>query len=126
MKNIIQKDMEYLATILPESLLKNYKFDLHYGNQNSLFKSNHAIISTMDRFNQMLNEIQKTSDFSTIQLIQKQIKILDKMANALIEPMKQAVDNMILWVSVKDKPFQCWYSYNPKLSAPFKSKLGLI
>lgn len=126
MKNIIQKDMEYLATILPESLLKNYKFDLHYGNQNSLFKSNHAIISTMDRFNQMLNEIQKTSDFSTIQLIQKQIKILDKMANALIEPMKQAVDNMILWISVKDKPFQCWYSYNPKLSAPFKSKLGLI
>ena len=126
MKNIIQKDMEYLATILPESLLKNYKFDLHYGNQNSLFESNHAIISTMDRFNQMLNEIQKTSDFSTIQLIQKQIKILDKMANALIEPMKQAVDNMILWVSVKDKPFQCWYSYNPKLSAPFKSKLGLI
>lgn len=126
MKNIIQKDMEYLATILPESLLKNYKFDLHYGNQNSLFKSNHAIISTMDRFNQMLNEIQKTSDFSTIQLIQKQIKILDKMANALIEPMKQAVDNMILWISVKDKPFQCWYIHNPKLSAPFKSKLGLI
>ena len=126
MKNIIQKDMEYLATILPESLLKNYKFDLHYGNQNSLFKSNHAIISTMDRFNQLLNEIQKTSDFRTIQLIQKQIKILDKMANALIEPMKQAVDNMILWISVKDKPFQCWYSYNPKLSAPFKSKLGLI
>ena len=126
MKNIIQKDMEYLATILPESLLKNYKFDLHYGNQNSLFKSNHAIISTMDRFNQMLNEIQKTSDFSTIQLIQKHIKILDKMAKALIEPMKQAVDNMILWISVKDKPFQCWYSYNPKLSVPFKSKLGLI
>ena len=126
MKNIIQKDMEYLATILPESLLKHYKFDLHHSNQNQLFKSNHAIISTMDRFNQMLNEIQKTSDFSTIQLIQKQIKILDKMANALIEPMKQAVDNMILWISVKDKPFQCWYSYNPKLSAPFKSKLGLI
>jgi hypothetical protein len=126
MKNIIQKDMEYLATILPESLLKNYKFDLHYGNQNSLFKSNHAIISTMDRFNQMLNEIQKTSDFSTIQLIQKQIKILDKMANVLIEPRKRAIDNMVLWISVKDKPFQCWYSYNPKLSAPFKSKLGLI
>lgn len=118
--------MEYLATILPESLLKNYKFDLHYGNQNSLFKSNHAIISTMNRFNQMLNEIQKTSDFSTIQLIQKQIKILDKMANVLIEPRKRAIDNMVLWISVKDKPFQCWYSYNQKLSAPFKSKLGLI
>jgi hypothetical protein len=126
MKNIIQKDMEYLATILPESLLKNYKFDLHYGNQNSLFKSNHAIISTMDRFNQMLNEIQETSDFNTIQFVKKQIKILDKMANALIEPMKQSMDNMVLWISVKDKPFQCWYSYNPKLSAPFKSKLGLI
>ena len=118
--------MEYLATILPESLLKHYKFNLHHGNQNQLFKSNHAIHSTIDRFNKMLNAIQKTSDFSTIQLIQKQIKILDKMANALIEPMKQAMDNMILWISVKDKPFQCWYSHNPKLSAPFKSKLGLI
>lgn len=122
MKNIIQKDMEYLATILPESLLKNYKFDLHYGNQNSLFESNHAI----NHFNQMLNEIQETSDYNTIKLIKKQISILNKMANALIEPMKQAVDNMILWISVKDKPFQCWYSHNPKLSAPFKSKLGLI
>lgn len=123
MKNIIQKDMEYLATILPESLLKNYKFNLCHSNQNQLFQSNHAIVSTIDRFNQMLK---KTSDFSTIQLIQKQIKILDKMANALIEPMKQAVDNMILWISVKDKPFQCWYIHNPKLSVPFKSKLGLI
>lgn len=126
MKNIIQKDMEYLATILPESLLKNYKFDLHYGNQNSLFQSNHAIVSTIDRFNQMLNEIQKTSDFNTIQFIKKQIQILDKMANVLIEPRKRAIDNMVLWILVKDKPFQCWYSYNPKLSAPFKSKLGLI
>lgn len=126
MKNIIQKDMEYLATILPESLLKNYKFDLHYGNQNSLFESNHAINSTIDHFNQMLNAIQETSDYNTIKLIKKQISILNKMANALIEPMKQAVDNMILWISVKDKPFQCWYSHNPKLSAPFKSKLGLI
>lgn len=123
MKNIIQKDMEYLATILPKSLLKNYKFDLHYGNQNSLFESNHAINSTIDHFNQMLK---KTSDYNTIKLIKKQISILNKMANALIEPMKQAVDNMILWISVKDKPFQCWYSHNPKLSAPFKSKLGLI
>lgn len=118
--------MEYLATILPESLLKHYKFDLHHGNQNQLFESNHVIVSTMDRFNQMLNEIQETSDYNTIKLIKKQINILNKMANVLIEPMKQAVDNMILWISVKDKPFQCWYSYNPKLSAPFKSKLGLI
>ena len=126
MKNIIQKEMEYLGTILPESLLKNYKFDLHHGNQDQLFKSNQAIHSTIDRFNKMLNEIQETSDFDTIQLIQKQIQILDKMANALIEPMKQAVDNMILWISVKDKLFQCWYIHNPKLSVPFKSKLGLI
>lgn len=123
MKNIIQKDMEYLATILPESLLKHYKFDLHHGNQNQLFKSNHVIHSTIDRFYQMLK---KTSDYNTIKLIKKQINILNKMADALIEPMKQAVDNMILWISVKDKPFQCWYSHNPKLSAPFKSKLGLI
>lgn len=126
MKNIIQKDMEYLATIIPESLLKHYKFDLHHGNQNQLFESNHAIVSTMDRFNQMLNAIQETSNFDTIHFIKKQIQILDKMADALIEPMKQAMDNMVLWISVKDKPFQCWYSYNPKLSAPFKSKLGLI
>lgn len=123
MKNIIQKDMEYLATILPESLLKNYKFNLCHSNQNQLFQSNHAIVSTMDRFNQILK---KTSDFNTIKLIKKQINILNKMAEALIEPMKQAVDNMILWISVKDKPFQCWYSHNPKLSAPFKTKLGLI
>lgn len=123
MKNIIQKDMEYLATILPESLLKHYKFDLHHGNQNQLFQSNHAIVSTIDRFNQMLKN---TLDFNTIQFIKKQIKILDKMANVLIEPMKRAIDNMVLWISVKDKPFQCWYSHNPKLSAPFKSKLGLI
>lgn len=118
--------MEYLATILPESLLKHYKFDLHHGNQNQLFESNHVIVSTMDRFNQMLNEIQETSDYNTIKLIKKQINILNKMANVLIEPMKQAVDNMVLWISVKDKPFQCWYTHNPKLSAPFKSKLGLI
>lgn len=123
MKNIIQKDMEYLATILPESLLKHYKFDLHHGNQNQLFQSNHAIVSTIDRFNQMLKN---TLDFNTIQFIKKQIKILDKMANVLIEQMKRAIDNMVLWISVKDKPFQCWYSHNPKLSAPFKSKLGLI
>ena len=115
--------MEYLATILPESLLKHYKFDLHHGNQNQLFQSNHAIVSTIDRFNQMLKN---TLDFNTIQFIKKQIKILDKMANVLIEPMKRAIDNMVLWISVKDKPFQCWYSHNPKLSAPFKSKLGLI
>ena len=87
--------MEYLATILPESLLKHYKFDLHHGNQNQLFESNHVIVSTMDRFNQMLNEIQKTSDYNTIKLIKKQINILNKMANVLIEPMKQAVDNMV-------------------------------
>ena len=125
MKNIIQKDMEYLATILPESLLKNYKFDLHYGNQNQLFESNHAIVSTMDRFNQMLK---KTSDFNTIQFIKNQIKILDKMANVLIEPRKRAIDNMFVQIPSKitSKPFQCWYSHNPKLSAPFKSKLGLI
>lgn len=123
MKNIIQKDIDYLATILPESLLKHYKFDLHHGNQNQLFESNHAIVSTMDRFNQILK---KTSDYNTIKLIKKQINILNKMANVLIEPMKQAVDNMVLWISVKDKPFQCWYTHNPKLSAPFKSKLGLI
>lgn len=123
MKNIIQKDMEYLATILPESLLKNYKFNLCHSNQNQLFQSNHAIVSTIDRFNQMLK---KTSDFNTIQFIKKQIQILDKMANVLIEPRKRAIDNMVLWILVKDKPFQCWYSYNPKLSAPFKSKLGLI
>ena len=115
--------MEYLATILPESLLKHYKFDLHHGNQNQLFQSNHAIVSTIDRFNQMLKN---TLDFNTIQFIKKQIKILDKMANVLIEQMKRAIDNMVLWISVKDKPFQCWYSHNPKLSAPFKSKLGLI
>lgn len=123
MKNIIQKDMDYLATILPESLLKHYKFDLHHGNKNQLFESNHAIVSTMDRFNQILK---KTSDYNTIKLIKKQINILNKMANVLIEPMKQAVNNMVLWISVKDKPFQCWYTHNPKLSAPFKSKLGLI
>ena len=117
--------MEYLATILPESLLKNYKFDLHYGNQNQLFESNHAIVSTMDRFNQMLK---KTSDFNTIQFIKNQIKILDKMANVLIEPRKRAIDNMFVQIPSKitSKPFQCWYSHNPKLSAPFKSKLGLI
>ena len=126
MKNIIQKDMEYLATIIPESLLKHYKFDLHHGNQNQLFESNHAIHSTIDRFNKMLNAIQETSDFNTIQFIKKQIQILDKMANVLIEPRKRAIDNMVLWISLKDKPFQCWYSHNPKLSAPFKSKLGLI
>ena len=125
MKNIIQKDMEYLATILPESLLKHYKFDLHHGNQNQLFESNHAIVSTMDRFNQMLK---KTSDFNTIQFIKNQIKILDKMANVLIEPRKRAIDNMFVQIPSKitSKPFQCWYSHNPKLSAPFKSKLGLI
>lgn len=126
MKNIIQKEMEYLATILPESLLKHYQFDLHHGNQNQLFESNHVIHSTIDRFNQMLNEIQKTSDYNTIKLIKKQINILNKMADTLIEPMKQAVDNMVLWISVQDKPFQCWYLHNPKLFAPFKSKLGLI
>ena len=125
MKNIIQKDMEYLATILPESLLKHYKFDLHHGNQNQLFESNHAIVSTMDRFNQMLK---KTSDFNTIQFIKNQIKILDKMSNVLIEPRKRAIDNMFVQIPSKitSKPFQCWYSHNPKLSAPFKSKLGLI
>jgi hypothetical protein len=125
MKNIIQKDMEYLVTILPESLLKHYKFDLHHGNQNQLFESNHAIVSTMDRFNQMLK---KTSDFNTIQFIKNQIKILDKMSNVLIEPRKRAIDNMFVQIPSKitSKPFQCWYSHNPKLSAPFKSKLGLI
>ena len=44
------------------------------------------------------------------------------MAEALIEPMKQAVDNMILWISVKDKPFQCWYSHNPKLSCTIQNQ----
>lgn len=97
-----------------------------HSNQNQLFQSNHAIVSTIDRFNQMLNEIQETSDFNTIQFIKKQIQILDKMANVLIKPRKRAIDNMVLWISVKDKPFQCWYSHNPKLSAPFKTKLGLI
>ena len=50
MKNIIQKDMEYLVTILPESLLKHYKFDLHHGNQNQLFESNHAIVFNYGSF----------------------------------------------------------------------------
>lgn len=123
MKNIIQKEMEYLGTILPKSLLKNYKFDLCHSNQDQLFKSNHAINSTIEHFNQMLKE---TLDCNTIKLIKKQINILNKMSDVLIDPMKQAVDNMVLWISIQDKPFQCWYSYNPKLSAPFKSKLGLI
>ncbi len=36
-------NMEYLGTILPESLLKNYKFDLRHGNQDQLVKSNHTV-----------------------------------------------------------------------------------
>ena len=61
----------------------------------------------------MLNAIQETSDSNTIKLIKKKISILNKMINALIEPMKQVKDNMILWASIKDKPFQSWYSFNP-------------
>lgn len=117
--------MEYLGTILPKSLLKNYKFDLCHSNQDQLFKSNHAIHSTIERFNKMLKE---TLDCNTIKLIKKQINILNKMSDVLIEPMKQAVDNMFVQIPSKitSNPFQCWYSYNPKLSVPFKSKLGLI
>ena len=92
-KNIIQKEMEYLATILPETLLKNYKFHLSHESQNQLFESNHAIHSTVNRFNQMLNT---TSDCKTIKLIKKQINILNKMADVLIEPIKKAVNNIVL------------------------------
>ena len=59
-----------------------------------MFKSNHAIHSTINRFNQMLKT---TSDCNTIKLIKKQINILNKMTDVLIEPMKQAVNNIVLF-----------------------------
>lgn len=41
--------------------------------------------------------LKTTSDCNTIKLIKKQINILNKMTDVLIEPMKQAVNNIVLF-----------------------------